>query len=238
MEVNLENPFSSIRFNLSLLVVLVFSIGATADETDGTSLVPTNAKQSRDVDANNPVIEEVVVEGEKIDPFEMTLPDMSRIYSDRSRGSYYFNIGNYEKAYPLLLSAAKNGFKDAQARVGFIVLHGLGGVDKSNIRGVGWMGVASHGDTMPAYRRYFTQLWKEIPAQQVPMMSEVVQKYREKFGSDELQVICRNRRSIDSHISSMDCFFKREYELLTPIDWANIGAAFANGLGFSASIAR
>lgn len=235
MEFDLRNFIFVTRVHLSLLPVLVFSVGSIADET---SLVSSNETPSNVTMADNRIVEEVVVEGEKIDPFELTPLDFERIYSDRRAGTYYFNIGDYEKAYPHLLSAAKNGFKDAQAQVGFIIIHGLGGVQKSNIRGVGWLGVASQGETAPTYRNYFRKIWKEIPSEHIPMMTEVVGKYRDKFGSDELKVSCDYRSSTKSHISKLYCFFDREYEYLDVLDWNAIMSAIAiSGTGFSASIA-
>lgn len=181
-------------------------------------------------------VEEVVVEGEIIEPMKMQMSDFKRIYSDRESGTYYFNIGDYERAFPPLLVAAKNGLKDAQAKVGFIILHGLGGVQKSNIRAVGWLGVAAEGRTKPYYREYFKNVWSEIPAEQLPLMSDVVQKYRETYGSDERLVSCSYRRPANSHIADLYCHFDREYELLLPSDWESIMAAIGNGVGFSSSI--
>ena len=218
------------------LSVLFSCIGVIAGETEERTPVLSNEGEILVDTRENPVVEEVVVEGQAMDPFEMGPMDFKRIYADRKTGTYYFNIGDYKQAYPHLLAAAKKGFKDAQAQLGFIVLHGLGGVPKSNIRGIGWLGVASQGETAPMYRNYFRKVWKEIPAEHIPMMTEVVEKYREKFGPDVHKVSCDYRSSTKSHVSKLYCFFDREYDYLTPLDWASIGAAIANGTGFSSSI--
>lgn len=216
--------------------LIVGSIPCNADQADETTPSPDGEKPTLTVENGNSIVEEIVVEGERIDPFELTPTDFERVYSDRRSGTYYFNIGDYEKAYPLLLVAAKNGFKGAQARVGFILIHGLGNVPKSNIRGVGWLGVASDGETAPTYRNYFRKLWKEIPPEHLPMMTEVVDKYRAKFGSDELQVSCDLRSPTKSHIRQLYCSFEREYDYQNVLDWENIMSAITNGTGFSSSI--
>lgn len=209
-----------------------------SDETGSAKENPAHDVKEETSNRSASPIEEVIVEGEIIEPMKMQMSDFKRIYADRESGTHYFNIGDYERAFPPLLVAAKNGMKDAQARVGFIILHGLGGVQKSNIRAVGWLGVAAEGRTRPYYRKYFNNVWSEIPSEQLPLMRDVVQNYREKYGSDERMVSCSYRRPANSHIADLYCHFQREYELLLPSDWTGIGAAIANGTGFSTSIAR
>lgn len=155
-------------------------------------------------------MEELVVEGERIDPDSLDYLELERIYRQKASASRNFKIGKYEEAFPSLLQLAKLGFKDAQARVGFLFLHGLGGQEKSNLKALGWLGVASQGTTRPQYRNIFKQMMSEVPEEQQALVAFVVADYREKFDSEKLGVECWH--SNVNHIRQFTCRYHDEMQ--------------------------
>ena len=153
-------------------------------------------------------MEEVIVEGERIDPASMDYLELEQIYRQKESASRNFKIGKYEEAFPGLLRLAKLGFKDAQARVGFLFLHGLGGQQKSNLKALGWLGVASQGTTRPQYRNIFNQMMSEVPEQQQSLVAFVVADYREKFNSENLGIECWH--SNVNHVRQFTCRYHDE----------------------------
>lgn len=88
----------------------------------------------------------------------------SRVSLEGDR-SAWFQVRQYENAFPQILILGCMGFKDAQARVSYIYLHGLGGQKKSNMEEIGWLGVATTGVTRLAYRNLFKQVIAQIPSE-------------------------------------------------------------------------
>ena len=153
-------------------------------------------------------MEELIVEGERIDPASMDFLEMEQIYRQKTSASRNFKIGKYEEAFPELLQLAKLGFKDAQARVGFLFLHGLGGQEKSNLKALGWLGVASQGTTRPQYRNIFNQMMSEVPEDQQSLVDFIVADYREKFDSKKLGIECWH--SNVNHVHQFTCRYHDE----------------------------
>ena len=193
------------RVARTLIVGMVFSLSSTVgNETiEREVTLPERASQYRAQE-----MEEVIVEGERIDPAGMDFLEMERIYSQKASASRNFKIGKYEEAFPELLQLAKMGFKDAQARVGYIFMHGLGGQQKSNLKALGWLGVASQGRTRPQYRNIFNQMMTEVPAHQQSLVAFVVADYREKFDSDKLGIECWH--SNVNHVRQFTCRYEDE----------------------------
>ena len=189
------------RFLLSA-VAWTFSTLANGADESGSSL-PARASEYR-----AEAMEEIVVEGERIDPTSMDFLEMERIYLQKANASRNFKIGKYEEAFPELLQLAKLGFKDAQARVGFLFLHGLGGQKKSNLKALGWLGVASQGTTRPQYRNIFNQMMNEVPEDQQSLANFVVADYREKFDSKKLGIECWH--SNVNHVRQFTCRYHDE----------------------------
>ena len=155
-------------------------------------------------------IEELFVEGERIEGDDMDLLEMDRVYAWKDRAARNFKSGQYEKAFPQLLMLARMGFKDSQARVAYIYLHGLGGQQKSNMQALGWLGVASTGETRPAYRNLFNQMMAQIPEAQLAVVDEQVQKYRDKYGAEHMGIYCDRSRT--GHISKLLCRYNAEMD--------------------------
>lgn len=170
--------------------------------------LPTQGIAERAQDYRAQPMEELVVQGERLDPLAMDFLEMERIYAQKAAASRNFKIGKYKEAFPELLQLAKLGFKDAQARVAYIYLFGKGDQQKSNLKALGWLGVASQGRTRPQYRNIFKQMLNEVPAAQADLARFVVDDYRAKFNSDKLGIECWH--SNINHIRQFTCRFSDE----------------------------
>lgn len=136
-------------------------------------------------------------------------------------GEHYYLTRQYKRAFPYLLASAKRGFKMAQARLGFIYLNGLGGVEKSIPTGIGWLGVAAEPRSDPEIKNYFRKIMRKIPKRLKSQVEEVVEAFVEKYGSDATGMSCIHTRIAGSHISKLTCNFKKEFALRDALlqDW-------------------
>ena len=156
-------------------------------------------------------VEEVVVTGGRVE--DLSLDERREIYEQLSRGRRFYSQSDYKRAFPLLLNTATYGFKEAQARVGYIYLRGLGEVARNNTAAVGWLGVAASGNSAPAIRNYFNDIWRQIPERHVPHFEEVVEKYEAQYGEQATDVTCELRRPVGSHVKRLACFFDKDLTL-------------------------
>ena len=190
---------------VTIAVILVTS--ATAQED---SDLPANTHAVTDIERSYDIndIEEVFVEGVRIEPESMAIHEMEAIYQRKQSAARSFKIGKYEEAFPTLLHLAKLGDKDAQARVGYILMHGLGGQPKSNIKALGWLGVASVGETRPQYGNIFNQMMSEAPEPQRQLVATTVASYRDRYNSEKLGVQCMRSRT--GHLDRFTCRWEAE----------------------------
>ena len=201
---------------------LVMSVDAQNDvQVPGNTVVFASTERSYDVND----IEEIFVEGERLQGEDMNLLEMQRVYRWKEKAARSFKSGQYEKSFPQLSVLARMGFKDAQARLSYIYLHGLGGQKKSNMEALGWLGVAATGETRPAYRNMFKQMMAEIPEAHRAMVDAHVQSYRDRFGAETLGVNCARSRT--GHISKFVCRYSAEANEI--FIWRNLFAFFKGG---------
>ena len=153
-------------------------------------------------------VEEVVVTGERIG--DLTSEERREIYRQLSQGRSLYSRNDYKRAFPLLLKTAEHGFKDAQARVGYIYLQGLGEVPRDDSTAIGWLGVAASGNSSPGIQNYFNDIWSSVPERYVPYLEEVVEEYETKYGESATGVTCAMRRPAGSHLSQLSCYFERD----------------------------
>lgn len=179
------------------VMALAAALGAEAAETGDVE--PGSVSE--------PYVEEVRVTGERV-VTDLTLEQRREIYKQLAEGRRLYSDSQYKRAFPLLLNTAKHGFKDAQARVGYIYLQGLGEVLRDSTVAVGWLGVAASGNTSPGIENYFNDIWKRIPEQHVPYFREVVEEYESKYGEYATGVACDLNRRVASYIKRLSCFFK------------------------------
>lgn len=193
-------------FNLAISAA---ESGVQENETgsDGADQVHVTADES--------VTEELVVEGEAIDPMDAEFENYMRyIYYSRRTGERLYRLGKYREAFPHLEASAMAGFKLAQARLGYIFLHGFNVVKKDPETAIGWLGVAAHGTTDPAIKRYYKKVWAGVRDELKPYMSQIVNAYVETYGSKATEVNCEMTREAGTHISRYLCDFQVRADLL------------------------
>lgn len=157
-------------------------------------------------DEGNIQLEKMTIVGEKPDQ-PLTHQEMLEAYEDHKEGNRLFDQKKYREAYPYLLSAAKVGFKDSQARLGFILLHGLGDVRAHHSRAIGWFSAAATGKTRPVVKRYYEMLMDSVPDSKLAAIQQVVEGYQETYGRNDPVVTCSKERMTRSHIKRLRCFF-------------------------------
>jgi|TARA_Y100000310_G_scaffold58867_1_gene54188 hypothetical protein len=228
-----------------ILVGMLSAIHAMAEATEGPSgITPpstqTNAEADSVDDASRPPpstkptepIEEIVVEGRRV---RINPIGMARVRNDSGRGGRLYRQGKFAEAFPYLQSAAENGFKFAQARISYIYQLGLGGVPRDARAAIGWIGVAASRTTAPQIRDYFKKFMDQIPQEQMPQVSEIVEEYRARYGSKAAGLFCKNARLAGTHISRLKCDFKDEYNFRDALDNA-LNAEGIEASGPTASI--
>ena len=161
-------------------------------------------------------VEEMVVSAERL-PVP-SLVEMRDTYQAQGQGVKHFRRRDYARAYPHLLAAAKRGFKTAQARLGYIYLHGLGGIPYDPVRGIGWLSVAASPETLPWIRRYSKRIWKVVPARYVAELEVVAGRYIAKYGRGATGVSCNRNRAAGTHLTSLTCLFDEESMHETSMD--------------------
>ncbi|MCY3884746.1 MAG: hypothetical protein OXG24_07465 [Gammaproteobacteria bacterium] len=183
--------------------------------SDEYGLVENTLKTDTTGEQNSPipveVMEEVIVRDKPLEfPNLQTFAERHLVHS---RGEYYYRTRQYKKAFPYLLASARQGFKMAQARLGFIYQQGLGEVQRDGWRAVGWLGVAAHGDTDPSIRNYYRKILRKIPEELMPAVDAVVADFVKKYGPDATGMDCIMSRPAGSHIAKMHCNFELEFAL-------------------------
>ena len=137
-------------------------------------------------------VEEVIVTADRLEKGAIpTQTIIVQTYSVRSRAMRLYDEQRYGEALPLLLLAAKRGFKWPQAMAGDILLHGRGQVDRDLESGIGWLGVAAAPYTEPEIDTYFRQVLAEFPERQRKQAVAVVRRYRDQWQSEDWRVACR-----------------------------------------------
>ena len=142
--------------------------------------------------AAGPDVEEVVVTETRIDADIPTVELIEATYQARRDGGRLYRRGRYEEALPLLLVAARKGFKWEQARVSFLYQQGYG-TEQDVEAAVAWLGVAARGETTPEIRGRFKEMWERIPEEHRPHFKAVIDEYEKHYGNKANRTFCKNR---------------------------------------------
>ncbi len=160
-------------------------------------------------------VEEMVVIGSifdhmPMDPGEFSVDDIKTMRRERSEANELYRDGFYAEAYPLLLELAKRGFKDSQSRLAYILFNGTDGVQKSNLRALGWLGTAAYGDTEPQFRVLFNRYMAEVPESVRNTVDVIVDGYQRSFAHDKHQNCSTDHNFSQGLIKKTFCRFKLE----------------------------
>ena len=172
--------------HLGRVCALPVLVGA-AWAAHGAETAPVQAAASA-----HQAVEEVVVTET---PIKLDIPTVELIeatYKARQDGGRLYRRGRYQEALPLLLVAAKKGFKWEQARVSFLYQQGYG-TDQDVEAAVAWLGVAARGETTPEIRGRFKELWGRIPEEHRPHFEAVIDDYEKRYGNKANRTFCKNR---------------------------------------------
>ena len=167
--------------------------------------------------AGNEYVEEMVVTAPIIrapEPEFGQIPSgqfISEVYGAANRGSQLYREGRYKEALPLLVIAAKRGFKWAQAFTADIYLHGRGGVPVDLESGIGWLGVAAQPKTTNSIISYFKESRALLPERFTPeAVDQIVADYRTEYGNLQHRVACRYQPDGDGwsiRVRNLRCHF-------------------------------
>ena len=196
---------------LSFATGLLLAAASMMAQTDVSGLATEQKNENKTTERSTSgrnYVDELVVTGERIDASQLDMNEIDRIYGHKVRAAREFIKGNYEEAFPTLLHLAKHGFVDAQARVGFIYLHGLGGQPKSNLKALGWLGVATSGDTRPQYRTYLNQLLREVPETYQALVDQTIADYTSRYNHEDKGLLCLR----GGYMNSFTCRYEVEME--------------------------
>lgn len=197
----------SLAFSVALLAAASAADVSTQRQGDDVLDQEGAAASSGEHQSSERPVEELTVVGERV---PLSASERRQIYRELARGKRLFARDKIDKALPYLISGARQGFKDSQARVGHIYLQGLGDVPRDSEQAIGWLGVAADGQTSPGIRNYFNDIWKRIPERYVPYFEEVVLEYRTKYGRHATGVVCEMKRPLHSHVKQLGCFFEED----------------------------
>ena len=98
--------------------------------------------------------------------------------------------------------------KDNGNTVARVNLPRQGGIDQNVGAGMGWMGVAASGTTMPSVRSRFKELRSNVPAELQGRLDSVVAYYIAQYGSDATGVNCIREKSAGTYLTKLNCQFE------------------------------
>lgn len=168
-----------------------FADGITGNEwVDFLFVFGLEGADSANIKTTNDNIEEVVAygfsfRGIPMDPEQLSVIDIQRMRLAREHANKLYREGEYERAYPILLSLAKRGFRDAQSRLAYILFNGAGEVQKSNLRALGWLGAASASPSEPRFKVLFKKYMRQVPEHALPTVQRIVAGYRDEYSHSE-----------------------------------------------------
>ena len=162
-----------------------------------TAWAAHGAQEPAQAAASERQVEEVVVTETPIKANIPTVELIQATYEARYKGGRLYRLGRYEEALPLLLVAAKKGFKWDQARVSFLYQQGYG-TEQDVEAAVAWLGVAARGETTPEIRGRFKDLWVRIPEEHRPHFEAVIDEYEKRYGNKANRTFCKNRMEMFS----------------------------------------
>jgi hypothetical protein len=135
----------------------------------------------------------------------LTTAEIMEVYKESELGMRLYGEKKYDEAFPHLMVAAVRGLKRPQAQVGVMHLHGLGPAKKDTRYAIGWLGVAADGLAHPPIEKYFKDIWKQIPEENVPAYESVINTFVARYGTKANNVNCKRVRRVGSKIREVRC---------------------------------
>ena len=157
--------------------------------------------------------------------------EMVEIMNAHVTAGQLYRKKKYAEAVEYLEIAAKGGMKRSQAQLGAILLGmtGTNDVTRDPTRGVGWLGVAAHGVTEPAYKKEYERVYNAITPAQHPMIDKLVDGYIAKYGTEATKVSCEQTRRAGTRMSRLICSFDDLHKYRDQLDAETFGALSPDG---------
>ena len=183
--------------------------------TLATSGLPSFGAEQSSVseDRANDRVEEVVVIGEPVQrgkPPEFEF--LRHVYDSRREGMKLYKDGRYEEAFPLLLQAAKRGFKLAQVRVAYLYASGIG-TPRDLRAAIGFLGVAAKSPTHPDILNRFNHVWRQVPTEHRPPLEQIIDRFDSLYGTRANRVACDRSHRAGTYIRRLRCDFMDQCSL-------------------------
>ena len=132
---------------------------------------------------------------------------MMEIMQAHITGGQLYRKKKFDEAVEHLEIAAKGGMKRSQAQLSAIYASGAEGVDRDMQKSVGWLGVAAHGTSEPAYKNQWKQMYSAINKAQQPMVDKLVDVYVQNYGPEATGVSCDYTKRAGSNMARLACTF-------------------------------
>ena len=155
--------------------------------------------------------------------------EMVEIMNAHITGGQLYRKKKYSEAVEHLEIAAKGGMKRSQAQLAAIYASGAPGVAKDMTKSIGWLGVAAHGNTEPAYRNQWREMYSAINKQQQPMVDKLVDVYVQNYGTEATKVSCEQTRRAGTRTSRLICTFDDLYKYRDQLNAETYSALSADG---------
>ena len=155
--------------------------------------------------------------------------EMQEIMQAHITGGQLYRKKKYAEAIEHLVVAAKGGQKRSQAQLGAIFLYGLGDLPRNSKKAIGWLGVAAHGETDPAYKKEYNKVYNAISKPQQPMIDKLVDAYVDNYGSEATHVTCKLTRRAGTKMSRLVCSFDDLHKYRDEINAETYSALSAEG---------
>ena len=197
------NPESHMRTPVAFVIALATCIPSFGAEQSSV----------RSEDQADDRVEEVVVTGEPVargKPPEFEF--LMHVYDSRRKGLKLYKDGRYEEAFPLLLQAAKRGFKSAQVRVAYLYASGIG-TPRDLRAAIGFLGVAAKSPTHPEILNRFNHVWRQVPADIRPPLEQIIDRFDSLYGSRANRVACDRSHRAGTYIRTLRCDFMDQCSL-------------------------
>lgn len=128
-----------------------------------------------------------------------------QVYEALHNGARLYAEKAYQDAYPHLMIAAKRGFPQAQAQVGYLHLSGDGNVKRDSRLALGWLGAAASGESSVEIRKAFRDALDKVPPEHVPAYQKIVDQFIAKYGAEAQHLRCESERRLGSTVGTLQC---------------------------------
>ena len=184
----------------SLITVFTFFLftGTTLAQSNGARPVQSGTTLQNHIQYNEKNLSITSADG------TITYKSMRDLDTQLSEAVALYRAESYSKAFPLLTELSQWGIKHAQMLLGDMYIAGRH-VEQSNVRGLGWLGVAKEANSERHAKKVFQHVYDQLGQDQQKYVDRVVRNYIQKYGVIAQNYKCRKRTSVGSNIPRTEC---------------------------------